>query len=105
MGIKRYSQTEDRDYPVQQDDDGDLVRYSDHLATVEALNKRIEELEAERRWIPVAERLPEEENLYLRFDGFFVSTGWWNNHGKWDDEDQADYDLVTHWQPLPKAPQ
>lgn len=50
MEIKQY----DRDYATMfESQSGAFVRYSDHLATVEALNKRIEELEVERRWIPV----------------------------------------------------
>lgn len=61
----------------------------------------IERLQAERRWIPVAERLPGEGGRYL----VIRSGGWY---------DIMLYDAaikrfvikdVTHWQPLPEGPE
>ncbi|HHG0532567.1 TPA: DUF551 domain-containing protein [Klebsiella pneumoniae] len=61
------------------------------------------------KWIPVSERLPEAEGHYLvwanasRIDGYCdhlaIATyqgGEWSNEFNW---------LVTHWMPLPAAPQ
>ncbi|HBW6359948.1 TPA: DUF551 domain-containing protein [Klebsiella pneumoniae] len=61
------------------------------------------------RWIPVSERMPEAEGHYLvwanasRIDGYCdhlaIATyqgGEWSNEFNW---------LVTHWMPLPAAPQ
>ncbi|WP_329798665.1 DUF551 domain-containing protein [Klebsiella quasipneumoniae] len=60
-------------------------------------------------WIPVSEQMPEAEGLYLvwanasRIDGYCdhlaiaaYQGGGWNNEFNW---------LVTHWMPLPAAPQ
>ena len=60
-------------------------------------------------WIPVSERMPEAEGHYLvwanasRIDGYCdhlaIATyqgGEWSNEFNW---------LVTHWMPLPAAPQ
>jgi len=70
------------------------------------LKARIAELEAQLRWIPVSERLPEEDGEYLIF--------WQCKHGKgieidvystslgWHD---VDSDLHTHWMPLPNLPE
>ncbi|HBR1128091.1 TPA: DUF551 domain-containing protein [Klebsiella pneumoniae] len=61
------------------------------------------------KWIPVSERMPEAEGHYLvwanasRIDGYCdhlaIATyqgGEWSNEFNW---------LVTHWMPLPAAPQ
>lgn len=60
----------------------------------------IERLRAERRWIPVSERLPPEETLVMAYDGedVFESKLW---DGRWDWELDAD---VSHWIALPEPP-
>lgn len=76
---------------------------------IEVRTARITELEAERRWIPVSERLPETYKPVLTVDmseatqipvpAFYnPDTKCWSTHFK--------YDLwVTHWMPLPKLPE
>lgn len=97
------------------------IRHSgclDRLHTVaadalEAPQKRIEELEAERRWIPVTERLPEEDTQVVA-----IVSGRWENItfdracelASWSaDEDwimeawpKFENPNVTHWMPLPE---
>lgn len=72
------------------------------------LRKRIAELEAERRWVPVSERLPEAETRVLvatptgymevdwRFSEPIIDCGLANFYS---------LDNVTHWMPLPEPPE
>ena len=73
------------------------------------LETYIAELEAERRWIPVSERLPDNWKPVLTIDmsestrvpvpAFYdPETSLWSTH-------LPNYDLwVTHWMPLPEPP-
>ena len=67
----------------------------------DSLNKRIAELEAERRWIPVSERLPEFGDVVLVCDskGYVNKDFRYEADGKWKLTD-----FVRHWMPLPEAP-
>ena len=81
----------------------------------DALTARIAELEAERRWIPVGERLPEEFTPVLTFSkdndkpvtAILAAGFWWSNvddAGFWSSN--VDWALnVTHWMPLPQPPE
>ena len=69
-------------------------------ARTEAAEKRIAELEAAARWIPVSEKLPEEgqEVIVMDRDGFV--SNWW--HGiKWARMLTENY---AYWMPLPQPP-
>lgn len=71
------------------------------------LRKRIAELEAGQRWIPVSERLPEENQQILSTDGkeFYL-----DYYARWEGKDNPPCFCdglswaVTHWMPLPEYP-
>lgn len=78
--------------------------HKDAADALEAQQKRIAELEEERRWIPVRSQLPErmKDVLVIRAHGepdieFLFHDGTWvgDTEGKQD---------VTHWIPLPEPP-
>ena len=78
--------------------------------TSKTLQLRIAELEAAQRWIPVSERLPEDEktvivaindvlehtNEVARLT-YLGNSNWWS----WKSERY----IVTHWMPLPEPPE
>ena len=57
-----------------------------------------------QEWIPVTERLPEEEGLYLvavvnDHERRYSKTAWYHGHGNW-----FLHQKVTHWMLLPEPP-
>lgn len=60
-----------------------------------ALDKAIEQIE-QTRWIPVSERLPEENGGYLvTVMGAYVTTALWVGNAE-------NWSKITAWMPLPK---
>lgn len=72
------------------------------------LETYIAELEAERRWIPVSERLPEDGREVLVYEKGFIFLICRQN-GKWVNDDSGAYwldlDNPTYWMPLPELPE
>ena len=68
--------------------------------TVSNLIEQIAEL-SKQKWIPVTERLPEEDGFTLIFTAHghagvcYFTNGWWGGYGM---------DGITHWMPLPTPP-
>ena len=59
------------------------------------------------RWIPVAERLPEEDQVVLcvRRNGNYWVASWTYIDWMWYDENEWHKEAeVTHWMPLPEPP-
>lgn len=106
-----------------------VLDYIDEAAdTIEAQQKRIAELEEERRWIPVAERMPEEhDSIFAKFHGtnrwemgMFKSVSDWvlatvvyqdgksvvrelrTTDGGWALGHAYGVKAVTHWRPMPE---
>lgn len=57
-----------------------------------------------QKWIPVTERLPEEEGLYLvavvnDHERRYSKTAWYHGHRNW-----FLHQKVTHWMPMPEPP-
>lgn len=72
------------------------------------LQSRIAELEAERRWIPVSERLPDNWESVLTIDISKSTrdavTAFYNPEtSRWSTHSAGDL-WVTHWMPLPEPP-
>lgn len=71
----------------------------------------IERLQSENRWIPVSERLPEDNTLVIAVHKFGdsqnVFPSWFRN-SKFHYQAEMIYeceDPVTHWRPLPQPPE
>lgn len=81
-------------------------------AGIEILLKRIAELEAQQRWIPVTERLPENQiKSYLCYCNYKDEPNnyWWQEefvwlgkHYRWDADEGI---VISHYRELPVLPE
>lgn len=83
----------------------DYPRFDD--GDIDCLLDEIERLQAERRWTPVSERLPEKPVTVLaiseqkvKFFGSYVN-GWWDMNPLYL---APTCKIITHWMPLPEPP-
>lgn len=92
---------------------GNCVAYkldADFADAVQQAADAIEEL-SKPRWIPVTERLPKQGKRYLviRFGGItkaqFIDILWHDAHDLWWNRLYKGQYNVTHWMPLPRAPE
>jgi len=68
-------------------------------------DKRIAELEAAQRWIPVCERLPECVRVLVYMSNFYmVVATYFKNSDTWKNDCGQYVSNITHWRPLPKPP-
>jgi hypothetical protein len=82
------------------------IRASQDVQVAE-LTLALAKLEAERRWIPVSESLPEEASCVLTWNGDFVGGGFMelvDGSPEWNTGLDVIYG-VTHWRALPVAPE
>lgn len=68
---------------------------------ITALRAEIERLQAERRWIPVGERLPEEKQNVLALDKTGTAYHWEYSRSL----SNIFVSIYTHWMPLPEPPE
>jgi len=93
-------------YPETQQSDSALVRAAfdaDHGYIAQL--RRVEALEAERRWVPVGERLPVDDSLVI---ASFINYGVMPvrfKYGKWFSSGFSLASPPTHWQYLPAPPE
>lgn len=99
-----------RECPSYHQDSGCLDElHAEAAALLEAQQKRIAELEAKGKWIPVTERLPGEGGI-LATDGeqlYFTNGSWFYKSLSGKIRIPANYGAgadVTHWMPLPEGP-
>lgn len=77
-------------------------RYADFCV---AQGEELSKLKEQQRWIPVTERLPEDDDDVLIMSSGSISMGYYSVYNEyWADYINVYYDDVTHWMPLPKAP-
>ncbi|WP_193143872.1 DUF551 domain-containing protein [Enterobacter kobei] len=57
-------------------------------------------------WVACSERMPDGMQTVITSNGFDIGQGWWDGEG-WNSFDSHDVvpGEVTHWMPLPAAPQ
>lgn len=79
---------------------------------INVLMQLIERLQAERRWIPVSERLPDDDIDVLTLDEFLTIDMAVLENNEWYSKSRRDFDgdsewlvHVTHWMPLPPPPE
>lgn len=86
-----------------------ISHYRNFIADIETLLNSIEEM-----WIPVTDRMPEDDTVVLGSNGNWVQQLDYNSEryrqkGFWFNENDAEYttdytDKITHWQYLPTPP-
>jgi hypothetical protein len=88
------------------------IAYRDLERKCKALEAENAKLEAERRWIPVSERLPVDNSQVLFYDndGIIYKGVHSNNTPQWESNGGyywhgSEYKYVTHWMPLPEPPE
>ena len=71
--------------------------------------KERKDLEDKNRWIPVEERLPEKEGIYLVFEPWVygVNALWFvlSMNGLPTPNTKKEWETVSHWKSLPKGPE
>ena len=89
--------------------EGDAKDAENLLSVITGLEARNAELEAERRWIPVSERLPEMKDSLKYYDVIiegenYADIAFWNGWQKgWNFDGYSDgySPTVTHWRERP----
>jgi hypothetical protein len=78
-----------------------LTMYQDEL--IPGFRKQIEELETKNKWIPVSERLPEDDRQVLACTKKGKAFSAHYDH-RWKSWSVSHTVKITHWMPLPEPP-
>lgn len=79
--------------------------YTQIMAEYDRLTAENAALKDAARWIPCKERMPDCDTLVLVATKYGVDVAVFDNHDWWDREDDNRMHTVTHWMPLPPAPE
>ena len=72
---------------------------------LEELETELSKLKEQQRWIPVTERLPEDDDDVLIMSSGSISMGYYSVYNEyWADYINVYNSDVTHWMPLPEPP-
>ena len=83
-----------------------IIRFVKLFDEAVRLQERVQELEQERQWIPVSERLPEDTMIYdVAIAGYPYSWTGSCVFGKWIGESGKAILGVTYWKYRPQPPQ
>ena len=72
---------------------------------IRTLREEIRVLREERRWIPVGERLPEDEECVEAAGPWGEDIAWWDGEQWLDALGEAFDELVTHWRKRTPGPE
>ena len=72
---------------------------------IAALEAEIARLREERRWVPVGERLPEDEECVEAAGPWGEDIAWWDGEQWLDALGEAFDELVTHWRKRTPGPE
>lgn len=81
--------------------------FSEAADAIEGLSHAVDQMTEWRKnqWIPVEERLPDENDVVLITDSLDVGTGYLvHGYGWISPFDDIDMSHVSHWMPLPAPP-
>lgn len=81
-------------------------------ARADKAERELAELRERTRWVPVSERLPENNKTVLFYDSLnhIVHSGYHTGYPQWTSKSglyyrEAEYNRITHWQPRPEPPE
>ncbi len=104
MDVDQLKEIEERvSDPLYCGSEGAVLMINSLLSHIQSFESQIP------RWIPVSERLPEKDGLYLINDPleYVVESRWFqlNSCNQMDLDTKEAWGNVTHWMPLPPAPE
>lgn len=79
------------------------LRHQEEVATLRGLLQRMDCAQSPR-WIPVSERLPEEEMVLVWSSSNGLHLARLDSRRQWMDADDNHGKKITHWMPLPEPP-